>query len=137
MATQHSQPGRRKRPDSLSKTQALLSNLEAQIQDDASLRSSLVEDVEKLESGSLDNLERLLRIAMSLENDVNELICDLTLVWNALDAYSAATSQPIDLELSDVISVLMKLVPNTRDWDNRLEEHFRGLYSLKKRVEQH
>lgn len=124
------------RNDAISRTQSLLSGLQESLNGDSQLRAELSDDLEAISAGSNDHLGELLDVTSSIEDSVNELLCDLSTLQSALDIYGIAGSscQRGGFDLSEAVSVFSKLLPDHRDWDNRLHQLFTRLHSMKRSI---
>lgn len=114
--------------------QSLVSNLQSQLDNDGELRASLAGDLADISAGSNGHLQELLGVGRDLETDVNNLLCDLSLLQAALEVYSlaAGSSTRGEIDVSDATAVFINLLPKHREWDARLHEHFKRLHALKR-----
>jgi len=118
---------------------SLISRLQNQLDSDSTLRAELSVDIEEINAGSNQHLEQLHDVASSIEDDINELLCDLALASHTLKVYSivSGTSDRSDLDLSEITGVLQKILPNCRSWEDRFHEHFKQLWSMNRSIVQH
>lgn len=114
--------------------QSLISNLQSQLDSDGQLRASLTDDLADINAGSNDHLVELFEVASDIEDAVNELLGDLSLLQSALNAYglAAASSERSKLDLCDTVVILSKLLPDHIGWDRRIHEHFKRLHAMKR-----
>lgn len=119
--------------------QSLFASLQTQLDNDVELRTSLSGDLDDITAGSCAHLEQLLDVASTIEDDINELFCDLALLAHTIKVYSiaAGTSERGDLDLSEITSVFMKIVPDCDSWETRFHDHFKRLWSMKRMIVQH
>lgn len=131
MARRQSEPG--------ISAQSLIKNLQSQLDTDDELRASLSDDLDAIEVGSNSHLEQLLEVASEIEDDINELLCDLETAQSAMDIYLIAGSACPrgEFHLSDITTVFLKLLPKSREWDNRLHQQFTRLHSMKRGLAHH
>lgn len=116
--------------------QSLVSNLQSQLDSDGELRASLAGDMADITAGSNDHLLELLGVTRDLEDDVNNLLCDLSLLQAALEVYSIAACSGTkgEIDVSDATAVFINLLPKSRDWDARLHQHFHRLHTMKRTI---
>ncbi len=119
--------------------QSLFANLQSQLDNDVELRTSLSGDLDEISSGSNAHLEQLLDVASMIEDDINEVLCDLSLLAHTIKLYSIAsgTSERGDLDLSEITSVFSKIAPDCCEWETRFHDHFKRLWSMKRMIVQH
>lgn len=131
--------GLRKQPDQVFSTKSLISSLQSQLDTDSDLRAALAGDLEKIDVGSNRHLEQLIGVASTIENDINELLGDLALAWSTLDVYSVAASTDAskDIDLCEATAVLKKVLPDNHEWEARMHESFKRLWSMKHSLVQH
>lgn len=112
--------------------QTLISNLQSQLDSDGELRASLAGELTEIESGSNAHLLELLDVSSVIEDDVNELLCELSLLQSALETYriAATTSSSNEIDLCEATSVFINLLPKHHDWDARISQQFKRLHSL-------
>ena len=119
--------------------QSLLVSLQTQLDNDVELRASLSNDIDDITTGSNAHLEQLLDVAATIEDDINELFCDLSLLAHTIKVYSIAsgTSERGDLDLSEITGVFMKIAPDCSEWETRFHDHFKRIWSMKRMIVQH
>lgn len=119
--------------------QTLISTLQSQLDADGDLRAALTDDLAEINAGSNHHLAQLLSVASSIEGDINELLCDLTLAWRALEVYSiaAGSSNGKVIDLHETTSIFMKILPDCHLWEGRMHEHFKQFWAMKRGIIQH
>lgn len=126
--------GLHKQLDQVFNTQSLISGLQSQLDTDSALRADLSSDLEEIDAGSNGHLELLLAIAGELEDEINELLTNLSVAQSALEVYNIAgcTSQSGSIDMSEATTVFLRLLPNHREWDAKLNQQFKRLNSMKR-----
>ena len=125
--------------NAVSRTQSIISGIQSGLDDNSDLRAELSEELEAIEIGSNGHLLHLLEVVSDIEDEVNMLLCDLETIASAMEIYSVAGSscQRGEFHLSDIVSVVSKLLPDHSDWDRRLHQHFTRLHAMKRGLAHH
>lgn len=124
----------RQTPKQSFSAQSLVSKLQSQLDSDGELRASLADDLADIDAGSNGHLQELLGVASEIEDDINELLCGMSLLQSALEVYSIAASYSSsgEIDIHEATSIFINLLPKHREWDARLHEQFKRLHSMKR-----